>query len=76
MPRFFARTAGMGNPRHRPIFIFGLPRSGTTLIEQILASHPAVHGAGELRLGRQAFEAIPGSLGRGDAPAHDVRQAS
>jgi tetratricopeptide (TPR) repeat protein len=31
------------------IFICGLPRSGTTLVEQILASHPAVHGAGELR---------------------------
>jgi tetratricopeptide (TPR) repeat protein len=32
-----------------PIFIVGMPRSGTTLVEQILASHPAVHGAGELR---------------------------
>jgi tetratricopeptide (TPR) repeat protein len=32
-----------------PIFIVGMPRSGTTLLEQILASHPSVHGAGELR---------------------------
>lgn len=31
-----------------PVFVLGMPRSGTTLIEQILASHPAVHGAGEL----------------------------
>ncbi len=31
-----------------PIFIVGMPRSGTTLVEQILASHPKVHGAGEL----------------------------
>ncbi len=31
-----------------PVFVVGMPRSGTTLIEQILASHPAVHGAGEL----------------------------
>jgi len=31
-----------------PIFIVGMPRSGTTLLEQILASHPTVHGAGEL----------------------------
>ncbi|WP_158914137.1 tetratricopeptide repeat-containing sulfotransferase family protein [Caulobacter sp. S45] len=31
----------------RPILVFGMPRSGTTLVEQILASHPAVHGAGE-----------------------------
>jgi tetratricopeptide (TPR) repeat protein len=32
-----------------PIFVFGMPRSGTTLVEQILASHPQVHGAGELK---------------------------
>lgn len=32
----------------RPVFVVGMPRSGTTLAEQILASHPAVHGAGEL----------------------------
>jgi len=31
-----------------PVFIVGMPRSGTTLVEQILASHPTVHGAGEL----------------------------
>lgn len=31
-----------------PVFIVGMPRSGTSLVEQILASHPAVHGAGEL----------------------------
>jgi tetratricopeptide (TPR) repeat protein len=35
-------------PAARPIFIVGMPRSGTTLAEQILASHPAVFGAGEL----------------------------
>ena len=33
-----------------PVFIVGMPRSGTTLIEQILSSHPALHGAGELPL--------------------------
>ena len=33
-----------------PVFIVGMPRSGTTLIEQILASHPAVSGAGEVKL--------------------------
>ncbi|MCB1331124.1 MAG: sulfotransferase, partial [Maritimibacter sp.] len=36
--------------RHRIVFIVGMPRSGTTLVEQILASHSEVHGAGELRL--------------------------
>jgi tetratricopeptide (TPR) repeat protein len=42
--------SGLGDPSRRPIFIIGMPRSGTTLVEQILASHPAVHGAGELPL--------------------------
>jgi tetratricopeptide (TPR) repeat protein len=37
-----------GDPSELPVFIFGMPRSGTTLVEQILASHPLVFGAGEL----------------------------
>lgn len=45
------------NPSELPVFIVGFPRSGTTLVEQILASHPQVFGAGELaiipRLSRQ-----------------------
>ncbi len=41
--------AGLGDPSEVPVFIVGMPRSGTTLIEQILASHPKVFGAGELR---------------------------
>ena len=40
--------AGQGDPSELPIFIVGMPRSGTTLVEQMLASHPAVFGAGEL----------------------------
>jgi tetratricopeptide (TPR) repeat protein len=40
--------ATAGDPSPVPIFIVGMPRSGSTLIEQILASHPLVHGAGEL----------------------------
>ena len=43
-----ARHRGAGAPSSAPIFIVGMPRSGTTLVEQILASHPAVFGAGEL----------------------------
>lgn len=42
------RLRGGGNPSHLPIFVLGMPRSGTTLTEQIIASHPEVHGAGEL----------------------------
>ena len=45
---WFEGVRGAGDPSPRPVFIVGMPRSGTTLVEQILASHPAVHGAGEL----------------------------
>jgi tetratricopeptide (TPR) repeat protein len=62
---FFARTAGAGLDTCQPVFVFGLPRSGTTLIEQMLAGHPRVTGAGELRFGGQSFESLspppPGS---------------
>ena len=44
----FARHAGAGALGHDPIFVVGLPRSGSTLIEQILASHSAVEGTHEL----------------------------
>ncbi|MDE2133896.1 MAG: sulfotransferase [Alphaproteobacteria bacterium] len=40
---------GQGDPSELPVFILGMPRSGTTLIEQVLASHPRAFGAGELR---------------------------
>jgi tetratricopeptide (TPR) repeat protein len=45
---FFAARDGWGCPAEDPIFILGLPRSGSTLIEQILASHSAVEGTMEL----------------------------
>ena len=45
---FFSEHKGMGNQDATPIFILGMPRSGTSLVEQILASHPDVFGAGEL----------------------------
>ncbi len=45
---FFSRHAGSGAPDPDPIFIVGLPRSGSTLIEQILASHSKVEGTQEL----------------------------
>ncbi len=56
----FARFRGWGLESDRPVFILGLPRSGTTLMEQILASHSRVHGAGEVGLGEEAFHSLPG----------------
>jgi tetratricopeptide (TPR) repeat protein len=44
--------------RQRPVFILGMPRSGTSLVEQILASHSQVHGAGELVLMGQSVNAV------------------
>jgi predicted Zn-dependent protease len=46
--RFFAERAAWGHPSTEPIFIVGLPRSGSTLLEQILASHSQVEGTFEL----------------------------
>ena len=60
-PELFRRFEGAGSPSPAPIFIVGMPRSGTTLVEQILASHPSVEGAGEL----PAISVIASSLGEG-----------
>ncbi|MGR8947372.1 MAG: tetratricopeptide repeat-containing sulfotransferase family protein [Gammaproteobacteria bacterium] len=53
MGKVFASTPARpriadANAAKRPIFVLGMPRSGTTLVEQIIASHPQVSGAGEL----------------------------
>ena len=47
-PALFARLSHIGQPHHRPVFVVGMPRTGTTLAEQILASHPRIAGGGEL----------------------------
>jgi tetratricopeptide (TPR) repeat protein len=46
--RYFEARRGAGAPSDVPVFVLGMPRSGTTLTEQIIASHPQVFGAGEL----------------------------
>jgi tetratricopeptide (TPR) repeat protein len=57
---FFADRRDWGDPDPSPIFIVGLPRSGSTLIEQILASHSAVEGTQELPLVQQTVAALRG----------------
>lgn len=57
-PALFARLEDAGDETPRPVFIFGMPRSGTTLAEQVLASHSLVHGAGELPLARRAMDSL------------------
>lgn len=56
-----APRAGHGS--RRPVFIVGMPRSGTSLVEQILASHPAVFGAGELDEIKRIANDMPGTIG-------------
>jgi tetratricopeptide (TPR) repeat protein len=68
---FFQRRAGSGSPSADPIFIVGLPRSGSTLLEQILASHSRVEGTQELPYvpnivrdltAQRGLEGYPGAL--------------
>jgi Tfp pilus assembly protein PilF len=47
-PEYFAARAGSGSTARDPIFVIGMPRAGSTLIEQILSSHPQVEGTMEL----------------------------
>jgi hypothetical protein len=63
-PALFEAHAGSGDPDRTPIFVLGMPRSGTSLVEQVLASHPDVHGGGEFTLLNQ----LVGSLGTGNGP--------
>lgn len=60
----FADGPRAANDDSLPVFIVGMPRSGTTLVEQILDCHPAVHGAGELPDMAQLFTRWGGHLQR------------
>jgi tetratricopeptide (TPR) repeat protein len=60
----FERFRGAGDPSQIPVFVLGMPRSGSTLVEQILASHPQIHGAGE----RDTIEKAAGELTAGEPP--------
>ena len=79
-PQFFAERTGSGSQAPDPIFVVGLPRSGSTLVEQILASHSAIEGTMELAdmiaVARTAmgpgpfdFKAYPEALGKLDNAA-------
>jgi tetratricopeptide (TPR) repeat protein len=72
--RLLGARADDGYRSSLPVFVVGMPRSGTTLVEQILASHPAVHGAGELLDLNRLVGQMPGAGGNAfsypeDAPA-------
>jgi tetratricopeptide (TPR) repeat protein len=60
---FLRKMAGSGPGSRRPVFVIGMPRSGTTLTEQILAAHPHVFGAGELRHVQRLADGVEGFPG-------------
>jgi Tfp pilus assembly protein PilF len=66
---FLETLFGQGSSSEVPVFIVGMPRSGTSLAEQVLASHPAVFGAGELPDLPAITEALPKHGGGRSYPA-------
>jgi tetratricopeptide (TPR) repeat protein len=73
-PELLTSAAGIGNISELPVFIVGMPRSGTTLVEQICASHSRVFGAGELNdIGRLAME-LTHEMGDASTKAHVKRR--
>lgn len=71
-PEFFARTKGFGVSDDRPVFIVGMPRSGTTLVEQILACHSKVFGAGERRFAYQSLVLLAQQRGHAAEPLRSM----
>jgi len=64
---FFLTAPRSTQETERPVFIIGMPRSGTTLIEQIICSHPDVYGAGEIAIIPNIIMSLPKYLGAGSA---------
>jgi tetratricopeptide (TPR) repeat protein len=73
---FFAERAGVGCPSEAPIFIVGLPRAGSTLLEQILASHSRVEGTLELPDIPRLVAELVGRDGDNDDPRYPAILAS
>jgi predicted Zn-dependent protease len=77
---FFAARSDGGSPDPAPIFVVGMPRAGSTLVEQILASHPEVEGTQELSIIPQAVMRLTGEAassypGRLEGLSADERRA-
>jgi predicted Zn-dependent protease len=75
-PQFLAARAGAGAAAPDPIFIVGMPRAGSTLLEQILASHPLVEGTMELPDITGIARDLVGRRGRDEQPRYPAVVAS
>ena len=73
--KFFAERRDFGLDTDTPVFILGMPRSGTTLVEQIMCSHPQVYGAGELKRLYELFVGLRERLATPVRMPHTVRFA-
>ncbi|MBT3906040.1 MAG: tetratricopeptide repeat protein [Rhodospirillaceae bacterium] len=76
---YFQNNRASAKGSDKPVFVVGMPRSGTTLVEQILAAHPDVHGAGELdRISMIAKDLSAGSFPSGFKTAEqtDISRAA
>lgn len=66
-----ARPRAGASESARPVFVVGMPRSGTSLVEQIIASHPAAHGAGELEFWTDVLRKHEGTI-RKEPPSESL----
>jgi tetratricopeptide (TPR) repeat protein len=72
--RFFEERRGFGLDSERPVFIVGMPRSGTTLTETIIAAHPQVHAAGELETMKRCEREMADLVFRDEGAQKNARQ--
>jgi tetratricopeptide (TPR) repeat protein len=72
-PETLARARAGASDSSRPVFVVGMPRSGTSLVEQILASHPTANGAGELNFWTVVMRKYEGAI-RQEVPAEGLRR--
>lgn len=73
---FFRTHQGIGIDAEIPVFVLGMPRSGTTLVEQIISAHPQAFGAGELSDFRRMSRTLPHDLGSAQAFPECARDLS
>ncbi|MFY9253554.1 MAG: sulfotransferase [Fuerstiella sp.] len=75
-PEYFERVSslGFGVGSERPVFIVGMPRSGTTLTEQILATHPRAFGAGERSFIQNSLQLLPTALQLSEPPLECLKR--